>query len=96
MSYLDRRAGDITREEFHDTITAWLATYRPLRDAHLINDKSQIVIPFAPGKVSRTADIISAILINANDTFHSSKTVGRINYVAVRTKKSLRILHLMR
>jgi hypothetical protein len=53
----DRRDGDITREGFHETIEGWLATYRPLRAAHLKNDKSTIVIPFAPGKVCYFASL---------------------------------------
>lgn len=51
MSFADRRLNDITREEFHETIVTWLNTYRPLRHAHRTNDKSEMVIPFAPGKV---------------------------------------------
>jgi hypothetical protein len=43
---------DITREEFHETVQEWLKRYHSLVDARKCNDGSEIVFPYAPGKVN--------------------------------------------
>ena len=84
QSDMDKRAGDITREEFHATIQHWLATYRPLRDAHRQNDGTTVIIPFAPGKVSslpRTCTIFFYLeYLYSVFCIYSSKNIGESDW----------------